>query len=644
MRGRVLTAVLVLVCLAGAQKSKKEQLDCLGCHSDPRLTSDSGGKNHSVHVDGDKLQKSAHGVLGCADCHAGVKAYPHDPLPVKVSCATCHADAQAAYDRGVHARALQKSHGSRAAGCLDCHGKPHEVLPAGDPGSAIFHSRLPQTCGTCHGVNFVMEGAGLNAQTFVSYQQSVHGRAAASGNMKAAVCSDCHGNHEILPASEVKSPIFKFNVPQTCAKCHVQEAQEFAASIHGQALRRGNWQAPVCTDCHGIHTIKQHLDPTSPVAAQNVAQVACAQCHESMRLSQEFGVPGRRMSSYLGSYHGMASKLGSQVVANCASCHGSHNILPSSDPRSSINPAHLPATCGKCHLSAGAKFALSKVHVDVPLSRDAGSIGSLWVRRVYLVLITLTIGAMLLHNFILWRRSALLRRRAPDRTVERMNRNQRLQHMALFISFFVLAITGFALKYPDSWVAGFTGWNEAVRRLGHCIAAVVMLGVGAYHLWYISRNREGRQLFRDFLPKWADLRNLRDNLRFGLGRAQQPARNFRFGYAEKIEYLSLIWGTLLMGITGLMLWFPTLVARLLPRWWIDIASSLHFYEAVLAVLAIVVWHFYFVLFDPDIYPINWAFWDGKVSQHYLHSHHAGLFSESPADAGSKPNDSKQSGE
>ncbi|MBV8206575.1 MAG: cytochrome b/b6 domain-containing protein [Acidobacteria bacterium] len=622
---------MLTVCAASAQKaSEPAALDCLSCHSDSTLTSEAGGKTHSVFVDGKRLGNSVHGVLGCADCHTGIKAYPHDLAPAKVNCAACHADAQSAYDHSVHASAVATP-GVRAPGCLDCHGKPHDILPSTDADSPTFHARIPQTCGACHGENFVMKTAGLSAQPFLSYQQSVHGKAVAAGNLKAAVCTDCHRNHEILAAGDSKSPIFKFNVPQTCSHCHSNVAHEFQASIHGQALQRGNWQAPVCTDCHGIHTIKKHLDPSSPVAAQNLALATCAQCHEGMRLSREFGVPGMRVSTYLGSYHGMASKLGSAVVANCASCHGVHNILPSSDPRSSINPAHLAETCGKCHNGATAKFALSKVHVDAPLSSDAGTIGTLWVRRIYILLISVTIGGMLLHNFLLWRRSALLRLHDPGRTIERINRTQRLQHLVLLISFIVLAITGFALKYPDSWIAGLLGWNEAVRRIGHRIAAAVMLAVGAWHLCYIAIQKDGRQLFRDFLPGMADLRDFRDTILYNLGRRSVAPRYPRFSYGEKVEYLSLIWGTCLMAITGLMLWFPTLVSRWLPRWTVDIAGAFHFYEAILAVLAILVWHFYFVLFDSEIYPINWAFWDGKVSEHYLRTHHAGMLQPGAAD-------------
>ena len=111
-----------------------------------------------------------------------------------------------------------------------------------------------------------MEASGHSSQPFSSYLQSVHGKAVAAGSEKAAVCTDCHGSHEILAATDEHSPIFRFNVPATCAKCHESVKQEFMQSIHGQAIARGNGQAPVCTDCHGIHSIKAHLDPNSSVS------------------------------------------------------------------------------------------------------------------------------------------------------------------------------------------------------------------------------------------------------------------------------------------------------------------------------------------------------------------------------------------
>jgi cytochrome b subunit of formate dehydrogenase len=194
----------------------------------------------------------------------------------------------------------------------------------------------------------------------------------------------------------------------------------------------------------------------------------------------------------------------------------------------------------------------------------------------------------------------------------------------------MLAATGFALKYPESWLAGLLGSNETVRRLGHRIAAVVMLGLGVYHAGYMLLTREGRQGLRDFRPLRKDVTDLIANLRYHLGRSPDKPRFGRFGYAEKAEYLAVVWGTMLMGLTGLMMWFEVEVVRLLPRWSLDIATAVHFYEAVLAVSAIFVWHFYQVIFDPDVYPLNWAFWDGGVSEEHYREHHALAYEESTA--------------
>jgi cytochrome b subunit of formate dehydrogenase len=427
--------------------------------------------------------------------------------------------------------------------------------------------------------------------------------------------------HEIRRASDEKSSIFKFNVPLTCGKCHGAVEREFMQSTHGQAVSRGNSLAPVCTDCHGIHSIKSHFDPNSSVAAQNLARTTCARCHEGVRLYQEFGLEGRRATTYLASYHGLASKLGSQVVANCASCHGVHNILPSSDPRSTIAKGNLVHTCGQCHPGVTEKFALGKVHVDAPISADIGSVAVRWVRRFYLSMIFAVIGGMLLHNFIIWRRKAILRRDAYPRTVTRMDKSQRWQHLILLVSFITLVITGFALKYPDSWLAAIPLMGEKVRGIVHRVAAVLMIGASVYHLFYLIMTRDGRRLVLDLLPEPKDATDAVAVLRHHLGLGGQKPEFKRFNYAEKAEYWALVWGMFVMASTGIMLWAKITVGHVMPRWSFDVATAIHFYEAVLASLAIVVWHFYQVFLDPDNYPMNWAWWDGKVSLHHYREEH-----------------------
>ncbi len=610
-----------------AAAPKLGNADCLACHSDPSMTKDENGKQVSLAVDEKKFTSSIHGsMFTCVDCHADVKEVPHSNTPAKPACAQCHADQQKAYDSGFHAKAI-KGGDSKAANCQDCHGNIHEILPASDPNSPVSHTNIPKTCATCHSNQATMQSAGLSAAPSMSYQESVHGKLVAGGDQKAAVCSDCHSAHDIRPAGDPQSTIFKANVPVTCAKCHEAQKNEFMASIHGQAIAKGNIHAPACTDCHGIHTIKRHTDPTSTVAAQNLATATCAQCHESVKLSAEFGVPGGRASTYMASYHGLANQMGSRVAANCASCHGVHNILPSSDPKSTINKANLVKTCGQCHPGANENFARAKVHVDSPLAADIGSKLVRWVRQFYLLMIFATIGGMLLHNLFMLRKKLVSRRdghahvAGGPRIVVRMDGNQRMQHMLFLISFITLVFTGFALKYPTSWLASIFV-NETVRSWIHRSAGGLMILVSVYHTYYIIATRNGRKLFIDFLPNWKDAIDLRDFvLYYVFGKEDNRPQFARFSYAEKMEYLALVWGTIVMALTGLMLWFKVLVGNIVPRWTIDVATTVHFYEAILATLAILVWHFYQVIFDPDVYPMNWAWYDGKMPfEHYREEH------------------------
>jgi cytochrome b subunit of formate dehydrogenase len=420
----------------------------------------------------------------------------------------------------------------------------------------------------------------------------------------------------VLPATDARSPIFKFNIPQTCGQCHAGIASEYSLSVHGQAAARGVSQTPVCTDCHGIHSI------TQPGAAGSALRTnGCARCHEGVRLSEEFGVAGARVQSYENSYHGLARKLGSPVAADCASCHGVHNILPSSDPRSMIAQANLTQTCGQCHPGAGENFAKGKVHLNASASQDAGSTGVRWVKWFYLPVIFLTIGGMCVHNLLVWRRKAADKLRHEQRTVTRLTTNQRVQHWLLMTSFAVLVVTGFALVYPGAWHYYLGLEAEGTRRWVHRAAAVVMLSLGVYHLAYLAFAREGRSWVRDIKPVRKDALDLWQNLLYYAGLRRTRPLIARFGYAEKAEYWAVIWGTLVMGLTGLLIWFKMGWFGFLPRWWVDVATAVHFYEAVLATLAIVVWHFYQVILDPEVYPVNLAFYDGKVSGELYREEH-----------------------
>lgn len=597
---RTLLVVAALSLFAGVASAQTSNDDCLGCHDT---------------VDAAKFTQSLHGPLECASCHADITAVPHEPAPKKVDCASCHPEAVDAWNHSLHAQAAN-SGSARGARCADCHGAPHEMR-------RLERAQIPKTCATCHAQKFVMQKAGLSTQPALSYQDSVHGRAVKRGSTRAAVCTDCHESHNVRPANDPLSGIFKFNVGRTCGECHAAIAAQYRDGVHGKALARGNSRTPGCTDCHGIHTIATAHDP------QKGPGGSCARCHEGVRLSQEFGVEATKVDSYKASYHGLARRMGSTTAADCASCHGAHDVRPSSDPKSAIHPANLTRTCGKCHPGVQSKFAQGKVHVVAGDTTDTGSLINTWITRIYIVLIALTIGFMAFHNLLIWWRKAQAARRSAHRTVLRMNLNQRIQHAILVGSFVILVLSGFALAWPESWLAAIFGPSENVRSVIHRVAGVVMIVLGIYHIGYMILTREGRQGLRDFWFRFSDARDLRDVL---LGRKPQSGR---FTYAEKAEYWAGLWGTIVMAVTGLIIWYFVEVATWVPRWWIDIATTIHFYEAILATLAIIVWHLYHVIFDPDVYPMNWAWFDGRMSEEHFKEEHPRAIENAPAEAGAE---------
>jgi cytochrome b subunit of formate dehydrogenase len=211
------------------------------------------------------------------------------------------------------------------------------------------------------------------------YERSVHGQALMQkGNLRAAVCTDCHGAHNVRPGSDPDSTVARVHIPQTCGKCHAGIKAEYHSGIHGQSFRKGTQEAPVCTSCHGEHTIRSPKDVESAVHPTHIS-ATCGKCHESMPIQQRFGLPAERVGTFNTSFHGIALSFGEVRVANCASCHEAHAILPSSDPRSSIHKENLKTTCGKCHPNASVNFAAGKVHVEELPKSNLG---------VYLVAVT----------------------------------------------------------------------------------------------------------------------------------------------------------------------------------------------------------------------------------------------------------------
>ncbi|MCK6500111.1 MAG: cytochrome b/b6 domain-containing protein, partial [Nitrospira sp.] len=484
--------------------------------------------------------------------------------------------------------------------CVSCHRDLAKAWEHPDDGHVVE----PVNCALCH------------EQQSLTANASAHAVALRNGTLAAATCKDCHGQHNILAHGAPEAPTHFSHLVETCGQCHTEEAAELAESVHGMAAARGDRRAPTCIDCHSEHQIAD-LRGASPI---KIAEQVCGKCHASLRLNTRFKVRRTEVDTFLDSYHGLAAQGGSTKAANCASCHGWHNILASSDPRSTIHANNLVKTCGQCHPGISTNFASGKVHMDDTGDSEVGLVVNRWVRRIYIALIVGVVGLLGLHNGAAWFHKARAAYKAAGRTVVRMDTSQRRQHLVLLISFVVLAITGFALRFPDSMVFWMLG-TEEVRRWLHRAAGVVLLGLGGWHIVYIAASAEGRRLVKDLWFRTQDWHDLKTQVRYLAGRQPQRAKFGRFGYAEKVEYWAVVWGTIIMGVTGLAIWLKVDFTRFLPRWLIDVAITIHYYEAILACLAIIVWHFYHVIFDPEVYPANWAWLDGRVSKEWQKHEH-----------------------
>ncbi|MBN2563344.1 MAG: cytochrome b/b6 domain-containing protein [Phycisphaerae bacterium] len=605
---------------------------CTDCH-------DGKAVGRKALSPGKVLAQSVHSDLDCTACHESMSmegldigaAKPHGSSVEPVNCGACHEDETAVY----------KMHGRTKVGddpdiptCWDCHGT-HDIFHSNDRRSHVHPSNQARTCMACHtNPELVKKHDILRQAPIELYEKSIHGRASRMGIYVSATCNDCHSStdpdgkrtaHRILGPADTESTIYHFNIPDTCGRCHQSVTADYWDGIHGALVKRGEVDSPICTTCHGEHGIFECSDPRSPVNAANVAERTCSPCHESVRLNEKYGIPGGRLASYVDSYHGHKAKAGDVEVANCASCHGAHRILPSKDPTSSIYPANLQKTCGRCHPGISPELAQTGIHTT------ATGLKTGWpafFRLFYLWMISITIGLMLLHNVAHYVRHIKQMRKRPF--VVRLTINETMQHWVLMSSFIVLVISGFALRFSDSWWAQLLfGWGDGrgfeFRGLVHRIAAVVMIFSSIWHVFYLFGQR-GRHMIREMILSKRDLVNIVENAKFFLGLRHEEARHGRFTYMEKCEYWALVWGAAIMTGTGILLVFDNFFTDRwgLPKGVLDVMLVIHYYEAWLATLAIFVWHIYGTIFSPTAYPMNPAWIDGRMPKAmHDHEHPAG---------------------
>jgi cytochrome b subunit of formate dehydrogenase len=667
--------------------------DCLMCHSDNTLTMEKKGKEISLFVKEDVFKSSVHSKLSCVACHKGFdpESMPHAENIQEINCASCHQNVLIKHS--FHPQILKSKGLGKTVdtSCKNCHGI-HDVVSPKNPKSKWSGKNLIVTCGNCHkseSENYltsnhaaafqsgdksapncischkspitsnafadnkvemkkaqeklclschlddknIKEQITPSAGFIQAYDKSVHGYALhVKNNGNAASCIDCHTSHQIIKGTDSQSSVYKLNIPNTCGKCHSEIRNEFVESIHGQLVMKGNGDAPSCTNCHGEHNILNIKDPNSPVAFQNVSSQICSPCHSSIKLSEKYGLSANRYKTFSQSYHGLALSGGSASVANCSSCHGIHNIKPSSDPTSTVNRANLVKTCGNCHPGANQTFTEGNIHVTL---EKADEPILYWISTTYIVLLISVLGGMFLHNLLdLIKKSKVKKLKQLGKIREeehghslylRMTVSERIQHVTMAISFMILVITGFMLRYPNTW------WVSHIRDLSshaveyrswiHRIAAIAMILVSLYHIYYIAFTQRGRELVRDLFPKLKDFTDAIGVAKYNLGISKEKPKLDRFSYVEKAEYWALVWGTIVMSLTGLLMWFYIDYIGVFSKLDWDIARTIHYYEAWLAFLAIVVWHFYFVIFNPDIYPMSLAWFKGTITEEEMAEEH-----------------------
>jgi len=591
--------------------------DCLACHGRPDLAMQRGGKTVSLYVDTLQVQTSIHRRTSCAQCHTG--ASPHLKRPCatvvdKVDCSICHNEVVETYATSTHGQLANRGD-LNAPLCRDCHGD-HGIRGRRDSESPTYPTRVPTLCAQCHLAGHtaaVRRAERGDTITIEGYPESVHGRGLLqSGLVVTAMCTDCHTAHHELPRDNPASSVYSANIPKTCAKCHNGIYETYSKSIHSPLVSKSDKPLPGCSDCHQSHTITR----TDNEGFKLRIMGQCGRCHQEV------------MATYFETYHGKVSKLGYTAAAKCYDCHGAHDILPPSDPASHLSRPNIVATCGQCHPGSHRQFAGYLTHAT---HHDRHKYPILFYTFWFMT--ALLVGTLVLAgtHTLLWLPRSIQTMRAHKKLraqytgrleYRRFTRLQSILHVMVVVSFLGLAATGMTLKFS------YLGWAQLMSRLLggfesagyiHRICAVITFLYFGTHLVDLIRSKIRRRITwrqllfgpGSMLPNMNDWRDLKGTLKWFIGLGRRPDYG-RWTYWEKFDYFAVFWGVVIIGSTGLMLWFPEVFTRFLPGWIINVASIVHSDEALLASAFIFTVHFFNTHFRPDKFPMDTVIFTGRV--------------------------------
>ncbi|MFA5805613.1 MAG: cytochrome c3 family protein [Melioribacteraceae bacterium] len=316
---------------------------CMKCHGQKELTKIVDGKPVSLYVNYDQFKNSAHTNNSCIKCHTNIS---NSKKPVclnsgKVDCSICHTAQVDDYNISLHGQ--KHYQGDKTAPyCVDCH-TSHNAQSKKSTTSPTFARNVPELCGKCHreGKNIATALDESKLGIVANYRESIHGKGLLqSGLLVTATCVNCHSSHRELPKKDPRSTVNPNNIATTCAQCHLGVYEEFKSSIHSPDVTKTDQKLPVCNDCHRSHEINR-VD-LNDFRTQIINQ--CGKCHEKVS------------ETYFDTFHGKVSKLGSIRAARCYDCHGAHNILPASNPKSKLSHNNIIETCQTCHPNSNRKF------------------------------------------------------------------------------------------------------------------------------------------------------------------------------------------------------------------------------------------------------------------------------------------------
>ncbi len=536
---------------------------------------------------------------------------------------------------------------------------------AEEPKAAPALPKDAETCQQCH-----EKGGDGPLFDFARFATSIH-------NQNGVACTDCHAGYTEGPhdgqgpalSAEEQTTVArlaagtwtgegkdakaeKLASPRTllaCASCHDGEVAAFQGSVHSRWLGAdGRPAGPTCLSCHGdVHAIQAKLAPYAPKDGHRVAVPAdrremasrCEGCHGNEAFAKAAGLDPETTVTYHDSIHGRLVRVGNPFAPSCTSCHaadqgGTHAIRAKTDPASGVYGQNRKNVCARCHAGANDTFAALIAHK--PLQETGSNVVPHVVHVAFSYLTTLTLLFFAFHvliDFIYELRVRLSKKQhGPTaeelKSVVRFDLHQRIQHWFMLSGVILLGITGWPLRgagdpqaasYSAAFMRAFGGAQGAA--IWHRVGAVLIIVSSIYHLVYLTFLASQKRLPMSMLPLPKDALDMRDNILFMLGLKKERPRFDRYMYLEKFDYWAVFWGIVMMVGTGFIFWFPTWFASWAPAWLITAAQIVHGEEATLAITFLFVVHFYNVHLKPSIFPMNWAWLNGRITVETLKHEH-----------------------